>query len=391
MTEVAWESRWRPAAIRILWAIAATVVVARFLWLDSDPSGFLGPDFLTDEGWYSQNARSHYLFGQWVMDDHNVALVLCPLHTLALRASYAVFGVSFWSTRVVGAVASALTVAVVGRGLRRNPLAAALATALVASQPILFALSRVAFAESLQLLFVTLVWFLGSAERPTARSWMLTGIAAGLAITTKASAPYAPVLALAAPWLTREEHRGRRWEADTVWVLAGGGLVLLGLVAFESGFTAQFLAETGREGSVAGFPGRGIYLPFLVGLTEAGGNHPGFWVGVFPLLAVATVLAGRLLLTQPVGGHADGRARLAVAWIGLSLLAFASRRAPPLAERYWANLLVPLAIVLALGGERREEGSSPLGRLRILGCRDAHRRGSCPGVALRCAPGARAS
>ncbi len=196
---------------------------ARLVRLDADPSGMLSTAFLTDEGWYSQAARNHAVFGQWSLDEHNVALVLCPLHTFLLRLSYALFGVSFWSTRIVGAFASVMTVGLVAWCLRARPKVATLAAAIVATQPVLFGLSRVAFCENSQLFFVTLTWVAASDQRRRRSSWVLAGAAAALAVVVKGSALYAIALAMVAPFLSTTREGWRRNLREAAWVAVGGG------------------------------------------------------------------------------------------------------------------------------------------------------------------------
>jgi 4-amino-4-deoxy-L-arabinose transferase-like glycosyltransferase len=351
-------------APKILWGVALAFALLRFYALDADPSGLLSPGFLTDEGWYSLNARNQALFGQWVQDEHNVSLVLCPLHTLALWASYAVFGVSFWSTRIVGALASALTIGLIGWRLRKQPLAGALAAALVATQPMLFSLARVAYCESFQLFFVSATWFFATDEKRRSRSWLLAGAAASLAVFAKASALYAPMLAVTAPFLwTAGETRSRRLR-EAGLALLGCALVVLAFVPFEARSIDLLVAESGREDSVLSFVPRGVLLPWLIGFTEFLKMRPGFWAGTFPLLALASAVGTRLLLTRPRAAACDAAARVALGWLFLSLLVLSIRGIPALPERYWMNLLVPIACLSALACSERAHDARGSGGLR---------------------------
>lgn len=345
----------------LLGLLAAAFALLRLLWLSADPPGYLSFGFLTDEGWYSQAARNHALFGRWVMDEHNVALVLCPVHTLALRASYALLGISFWSTRLVGATASALTVGLVAWRLRGRPQAAVLAAALVATHPVLFSLARVAYCESLQLFWVTLAWVLASDQQRRRRSWVLAGAAAGLAALTKASALYAPALVMAAPFITARRDRYRRSLLELAWVAAGGVMAVLPIAVFEWQFLDVLRLESAREGHALGFPPRGGYLAFLVGLTDEATVQRGFWPGVFVFLTFVGAAVSRGLLTRSRTTPYDNGARLAIAWVALSFGLLSLRAAPALSEHYWANLLVPLACLAALGCDARQERSSPPG------------------------------
>jgi 4-amino-4-deoxy-L-arabinose transferase-like glycosyltransferase len=333
--------------------LAAAFALLRLLYLDADPSGLLSVAFLTDEGWYSQAARNHAVFGRFILDEHNVALVLCPLHTLLLRLSYALFGVSFWSTRVVGALASALTVGLVAWRLRSRPAVAAMAAALVATQPILFGLSRAAFCESLQLFFVALTWVAAADERRRRGAWVLAGAASGLAVVAKGSALYAPILALAAPLLTPGRGSLRSQLREVAWVVAGGLLVAVPFLLFEWPVLDVLRLESSRETTMLGLPPRGIWPLLLLGLTEdaARSLHPAFWAGLFPLLIVAGFVLSRRLASGEAPAPVTPAARLAAVWLALSL-GLASLEldcARALDERYWMNLLVPLACLTATG------------------------------------------
>ncbi len=361
---------WRSRVVAWHWGTALLLLLAlgfallRLGWLGADPSLYLVEDVFTDEGWYAQNARNHALFGRWVMDEHNPALVLCPLHTLLLRASYASFGVSFWSTRLTGAVASALTVGLVAWGLRSRPRAAALAAALVATQPLLFSLSRVAYCESLQLFFVTATWALLSGERRGSWNWFLAGSASALAVLSKASALYAPLLAASAPFLLRGWRPRRRTLGEVGLVVAGGLVATLPFAVFEWPLLDVLRVELAREGgSTLSLLPRGPALLAVLGLWQ-GGVHPGFWAGILGSVALAGAVASRQLVTRPAEKQEHGAPRVAGAWIALSLLALAWHHTIALQERYWANLLVPLACLVALGVEPRVPALAPRAAVR---------------------------
>ena len=352
---------WAVAGARssvILSTVAALFVALRFIWLGADPSGYLVEEVLTDEGWYAQNARDHSLFGRWVLNEHNPSLVLCPLHTLLLRASYELFGVSFWSTRLPGALAAALTVGLVAFALRRHPRAAALAAALVATQPVLFSLSRAAFGESLQLLFITAAWALASDERRRPGAWLLAGTAAGLAMFAKASAVYAPAFVLAAPFVTAPRTHWRRGLAEAALVAAGGALAALPFLWFLWPHREIFWVELAREGtSSITFLPLGASLVFLFGLWKGNvtvrsgpASSPG-WSSPARWPPACWSPSGARRRQAP-------SARVGIAWAALACAVLGFRPGPALQERYWANLLVPLACLVALGCEPRRRRTS---------------------------------
>ncbi len=360
------------AAIRVALALAFGFALLRLLWLDADPPGYIIDEFITDEGWYGQSARNHAIFGQWVMDEHNVPLVLAPAHTIALRSSYELLGVSFWSTRMPGALASVLTVLAVAWGLRREPLAAAVGALVLATQPIAFSLARVAYCESLQLFFVTAAWLFASDRERRSWSWIAAGAAAGLAVCAKASALYAPALALAALALTLGAGDRRRVVKETALVAAGGAACALLFLVFLAPYADVFWIEQGREGSVlwrGDGPPAGLGLPFMLGLDRHAGVLPGFWVGILPVLTAFGLAAARLVTSSSATGGAFVPARLAAAWLVLSLGFLCLRSAPATAERYWVNLLPPFAILIGLACVPRRADAPGRGRRWLaVGC-----------------------
>jgi 4-amino-4-deoxy-L-arabinose transferase-like glycosyltransferase len=356
----------RRAAI-VAWCAAACFAVIRLAWLGADPLPWVELDFITDEGWYSLNARNHALFGRWVLDEHNVALALCPAHTLALRASYALFGVSFWSTRLVGAAASVATVLLVAVRLRRRPLVAAGAAALIATQPILFGTARVAFCESLQLFFLAAAWFLVTRPEPRRRDWIAAGAAASLAVLSKATAAWAVAFVLAAPFLHPLETSRPRRVLDGACAACGLALGVLAVLPFGRDWLPLALLESSRESSVLwrgeGLP-KGPALAFLVGMTTGPFQSKlGFWLGVLPLAAVAGATAARRVLTIPgEQSRGDVESRMALAWLVLSYAFLSLRHTAPLGYRYWGNLLPPLAVLACTSLEHRVP--APASRLR---------------------------
>ena len=340
----------REAARWLLWAVAAAFALGRLGWLDG-----VNGHAATGEGW-------------------------CPLLTRALQASGVAAGGSQWSTRLPGALAGALTVALAGWALRRRPLAAALAAALVATQPLLFAHSREASCEALQLLLVAAAWALAGSGARRPATWLGAGTVAALAVLARTSALHAVPLVLLAP-LLRGDGEGRGVLREVAWVAAGLAAVGLLVLPFGLAHLDLLRLEGARAWSLrdGGAP-LGLLLPVLVGLrVDAAGHvgpHPAFWLGLLPLLSLAGAAAATWLLAARRGpGGAGARAaeapaRLALAWLALAAGLLMLRRSPPLEERYWVDLLLPLAAltasavggaaeVAALGG-----GALRAGRLR---------------------------
>jgi hypothetical protein len=137
-------------------------------------------------------------------------------------------------------------------------------------------------------------------------------------------------------------------------VALGGCLVGLAYLPFGLRFLDVFWIERAREGSVL-WSGGGLLLgpalPAVVGLDLRAGVLPGFWLGLLPLLAAVGLAGARLLRSRPLPEPVRAPARLATAWIALSLGFLFLRAVPASWERYWANLLVPMACLVAIAAD----------------------------------------
>ena len=155
----------RPSLLRRrrhdLLALALVLLVAllpRIVELGADPPARVLGAFLSDEGWWAQNARQRVLFGEWVMDEHNPALFAAPAYTAALTLTYQLAGLGLAQTRLLSALAGALACGVFYLGLRAvMPTRRALPPALLlALGGFGILLSRMALVETLQLAFAIL-------------------------------------------------------------------------------------------------------------------------------------------------------------------------------------------------------------------------------------------
>lgn len=275
--------------------VVAVALVPRLFALDADPHMALGTGFMTDEGWWAHNARQYALFGQWVLDDQNLALYSTPAYTLALGAIYKVLGVGFFQTRLLSALSGALTCIVLYGFLRRRNRNVALATALLlgCSFPMLLH-NRVGFTESFQVLFLTLtaISVIQSIRQP---GW---GAAAGvfmvLSVLAKASSV---VMGLIVPvfWLCHWYASRRGFEPRFSWrpvlyCIGGGSLASLALIGFvivphwndvRTQLTSPVMSAMGALVSERIFP---FGLPLGLPLNE-------FFVGTAVLLVGVALLA----------------------------------------------------------------------------------------------------
>ena len=198
-------TRRLPALALLLLALAGLVLA-----LDADPSRLLWRDFITDEGWWTAEARDHALFGRWVTDEYNQGLAV-PAATWTWRASFELLGVSLLSARLPSLLAGLLTLLLLFLMLRREG-DDALRGALLLATALPFAMhARVAMPELPALFGVTAAWWLLAGSRRGAH--LLAGLAFGFALSAKFSAVVAlPPLF----WIARG-------AASPTWSLPEGG------------------------------------------------------------------------------------------------------------------------------------------------------------------------
>ncbi|MBL8979807.1 MAG: hypothetical protein JNM53_15430 [Gemmatimonadetes bacterium] len=232
-------TRWHRVRGDLL-ALLLVLLVAllpRLLVLDADPPSKVLGAFLSDEGWWAQNARQRVLFGQWIMDDHNPALFAAPAYTAVVTAVYHYVGLGLAETRLASALAGTAASLLLFAGLRavlpiRRALAPALLLALGAF-PIL--MSRLAFTESVQLAFAVLglAGVLWATRSPG--FGMLGGLGFMLAVLSKPNAVIlGPVFAL---WWLLEFRRLRRAgeQARPLWLQVGAFALAVVLVTTTVG------------------------------------------------------------------------------------------------------------------------------------------------------------
>lgn len=287
------------------WSVAAVLLLIagalRFHALEADPSEAVGRVFLSDEGWWAHNARNHYLFGSWKLDDWNQGFLLAPLHTLALRASFELFGLGLLQARLVSAASGLLTVALMGILLRgcAGPRAALWGMGMVAINPFAIAYSRVALIEivPLALLMLATVFAAPGTRLRALRDAGAGAAGVGAALCKLNAAAFLPILAVGVAGWCFLENDGRPAKALATAVrrvgsiATGAGLVtLVWFLAFVQPNLEGWLAEVTLQ-SAANFVPRGAYLltrGFAFGLDwEPGG---GVATGMFLRLSLLPVL-----------------------------------------------------------------------------------------------------
>ncbi len=339
------------------------------LSLGADPSRLLWRDFITDEGWWTGEARDHTLFGDWVMDEYNQGLAT-PLATWTWGLSFRLLGPSLMAARLPASLASLLTLlllALIVRSLchSRSPGGAAetpapALPALLLGSAIPFALhARVAMPEAIALLGAVAAWYwlapgVTSAGMRPARA-LIAGLCFGAALSAKLAIIVAwPALA----WIahSQREESGdlpliSRWRPALHFTFAAILSWRLMRLVFELRFP--------REVASLDLLHRGENLPGTV--IDALANIAYFpWPAPFmyqvaPLLALAGFGAWQLRLGlrgRSVGSQALG-------WLLFTSLAQCGLHYP--ADRRLLVFLPAIAMLAARGMAAVIKGEQPKG------------------------------
>lgn len=364
-------------------AVAGYILATRLLWLEVDPPHSLHKDVLSDEGWWSHNAKLHAEFDQWSMDEHNPPLVSAPLYTLALRAVYAVAGVGLWQTRLLAALSGIVSCLLVFVMVRRHAstATATLATALLAADYFVTLHHRVGFVESFQL-----AWIVASvaafSSRPGPASACKAGLFFALAVLAKLSAVGLAFVFLAY-WayalVTKVE--GRRPIAEGLAFLASCVVVLGSAVLMALPHWSVVTDELASNYTEAAGDGPTSWLNFgYLGVDPRnyslmGGFLPQCW----PMIAAVCLLALEALF-GPRRESRDANQLRIICWIwfilGIGFVAL--QRYQP--DRRYLWVIPPMVVLVAL---RISEGG-----LRFVGPRsDSSRTRTFIGAALIAAVG----
>ncbi|HSE68161.1 MAG TPA: glycosyltransferase family 39 protein [Gemmatimonadales bacterium] len=367
------KSRGREIGLVLL--LLAVVLVPRVLRLAADPPVDFQTGYLPDEGAWAHNARQHVLFGRWVMEEHNPALFAAPLYTATLAGVYRLFGVGLIQTRLLSAIAGAMTCLLLYGLLRadrssRDSLPPVL---ILGFSYFMLTNNRVGFTESLQLLLITATTLavLSSARRPW---WgVIGGVCFVAALLAKPSAAVLGPIFLAfwtLHWaLARRDDTLPRFSLRPVaWFALGSGVASLGVVLF---LVAPHWAAIQQQLSISARNVYGAESPeamsriVLFGWECLGMTLNLFWVQSAVLLfAVAGFLIARLGKALPQ--RPDLVELLCWAWVLGGVLILATQHYQP--DRRFLFLMPPVAILAwqaASGGAlrvpARDEWSRPSG------------------------------
>jgi hypothetical protein len=340
----------------LLILISAAALAAIFISLDADPGRMLWRDFITDEGWWTAEARDRAIFGDWGLDEYNQGLTT-PLASYTWLGFFNLIGVSLLSARLPSALAALLMVLALfiytNRCRRTHEATGHLLPPLMAplllASAIPFAMhARIAMPEMLSLLFVTLAWLLLLMRQGTAVI-LVAGALLGAALSAKLSAVVTlPALAVCAVQSTRS--RGTLIRPAIHFTLAAVVVWVLLRVPFS-------LHHANDVAVIEAFH-RGENLPSsIVDLLANIAFFP--WpsplvMQVAPLLALAGFGAWQLGL-NPRGKDPFSRALLMMLLTGLCLSLFNNP-----ADRRFLIFLPPLAILAARGWRAVTEMETPL-------------------------------
>lgn len=221
---------------------ALIVLIALIAMLPADPASgvTISRSPFTDEGYDVLNARNLVLLGQWSTGDWNLHLVNGPF-SAATAGIFQLLGVGLIPARLLQAVITALTVAVLGVamtarfGARFGHSAGLIAGVALAGNALVLYYGRLALLEPMVTLFlVSAVAVLMTAPHLESRRLGLAGGGLlGLAVATKPSAAFAAfgiLLGIALAGSIRD-HRTRLRLAAALAGIAAVGIAWLVVIA----------------------------------------------------------------------------------------------------------------------------------------------------------------
>lgn len=334
----------------------ALAVWARVVALGADPDFRLcwSSGLLTDEGFYTHNARNAVLLGRARTDEFN-NMVLSPLMHTVQATVFRLFGVGYPQARAVSVICSLLTLLVMFYALRRSfgERVAWLGTLVLAWEHAYLMYNRMALLETPATLFLTLAFY-AWVRRTEGLAWCsLAGMMTVTACSIKSlCAFFIPAPLLASWWSGRTHRRDTRWEIAST----AGGMLAAGLL-----YAIVWLLPHWREyRHMSDF-----YLTYQImprnlfeayaDLRRALLNHEFGLMGyLFAHMPITTFLALTTTLLAIFRGEERRRGNGAVEfllvwmWLGIALLAFI-RYAP---SRYYVPIY-PAVVALAAFGTVR--------------------------------------
>lgn len=228
----------RTDKVQFLTKITVLVVILfslgmRFIYLEADfPSGITWSGVLyTDEGWYSNGAISYFLNGNWLIEGDFNTIVNVPIFQLLQSIAFKLIGLSLFSARITTVILFIFLVLFVYLLVRKytDTSTALLATALLSTNYIIFAYSRLAILE-LPMTCIVLLSILLTLSFPRANNLLITCVSSVVfcvSVLTKTTALFALPLFLYATSLRHTNMRKR---------LSYSGLALVVVILFLSAY-----------------------------------------------------------------------------------------------------------------------------------------------------------
>ncbi|HEY7028352.1 MAG TPA: glycosyltransferase family 39 protein [Gemmatimonadales bacterium] len=365
----------RRTEIGLVLLLLVIVLVPRLVRLSADPPVDFQSGYLPDEGAWAHNARQHVLFGRWVMEEHNPGLFAAPLYTATLVGVYQLFGVGLIQTRLLSAVAGAMTCLLLYGLLRaeRSPGDSLPPALLLGFSYFMLSNNRVGFTESLQLLLITATSLAVLYAARRAGWGVIGGICFVAALLAKPSAVVLGPVFLAfwiLHWaLARRDETLPRFSLRPVgWFTLGAGIaslaVVLLLVLPHWQAIRQQLSISARNVYGTESPEAASRI-VLFGFEGLGMTLNLFWVQSAVLLfGVAALLIARL--GKGLQRRPDLVELLCWVWVLGGVLFLATELYQP--DRRFLFLMPPVAILAwqaASGGAlripARDEWSRPSG------------------------------
>ncbi len=362
-----------------LLALAAVLFALHFLHLSADfpnHSPWVDWSKYTDEGWYSDAAVRHLLFGRWfVPGDFNPGIALPVWPALELLV-FRVFGVSIVAARALTLGVFGVTLVTLYRLIARHtrprsgrsgpPLAAALTVFLLSASPFLFVFDRLAILEPLLICLTALALLAASHLHPIQRlsllltPYSLPSVALTLLlpalILTKTTAIFLFPAIFYLVW-ARAGYRLR--PALRLALPPALGALALWLAWFLLAVRPHFLADYRYLFSANAYTGIALEPLASVVLNTLA---DGIWMGrvLYPCLFVALVLVlfwRPHLLTNPLVPTFG-------LWTGgyFAFLAYHNNLQP----RYYLVIAVPVTALVALAIDDLRQPSSLLSPLSSL-------------------------
>jgi 4-amino-4-deoxy-L-arabinose transferase-like glycosyltransferase len=268
-------------------AILILVLVFRTIHLDADPSSLISRDFITDEGWWTHNARNAIFHGQFRLDDYNLGFYSSPLYSYAIYTTLKLLGLSFTTVRLVPAICGWLTVIALFLLVRGeiNTRAALFAAVLLGFSDFHIEYSRTGFVESAMVFFLSLALLLWSLRWKHVVFSFTAGVALTLMVITKITAIYlAPGLILMWAALIAKDSRNVRHVVHNLLGISLSGAVFLALYVVPNFHDwLHFNISNGSGSEWSKEPGGG-----LMSLVKLPGS---FFNRMPPMIACLTLLA----------------------------------------------------------------------------------------------------